>query len=147
VAEGEKFIKRIYEALRASPVWNETLFIITYDEHGGFYDHVPTPLKVPNPDGLNSSNPEFNFTRIGVRIPTVMISPWINKHTVVHGPSGPFEDSEYEASSISATLKKVFNISNFLTKRDEWAGTFEHVVMNRTEPRTDCPEKLPDIPG
>jgi len=40
VAEGEKFIKRIYEALRASPVWNETLFIITYDEHGGFYDHV-----------------------------------------------------------------------------------------------------------
>jgi len=79
VAEGEKLIKKIYEALRVSPVWNETLFIITYDEHGGFYDHVPTPLNVPNPDGLNSTNPPFNFTRIGVRIPTIMISPWINR--------------------------------------------------------------------
>jgi len=96
---------------------------------------------------LNDTTVGFNFTRIGVRIPTIMISPWINKHTVVNRPSGPFEDSEYEASSIPATLKKIFNMSNFLTKRDEWAGTFEHVVMNRTEPRTDCPEKLPEILG
>jgi hypothetical protein len=45
-------MKLVYETLRASPQWNSTLLIITYDEHGGFYDHVPTPIHgVPNPDG------------------------------------------------------------------------------------------------
>jgi len=62
------------------------LLIITYDEHGGYYDHVPTPLNVPNPDGLNGTDPVFDFSRIGVRIPTVMVSPYIDKFTVVHGP-------------------------------------------------------------
>jgi len=36
-------MKNVYEALRNGPLWNETLFIINYDEHGGFYDHVPPP--------------------------------------------------------------------------------------------------------
>lgn len=45
VAEGEKLIKEVYEALRASPQWKETLFIVTFDEHGGYFDHVPTPLE------------------------------------------------------------------------------------------------------
>jgi phospholipase C len=59
------------------------LFIITYDEHGGFYDHVPTPAdNVPNPDGLVGGEPYyFDFKRLGVRVPTIMISPWINKGT------------------------------------------------------------------
>merc|ERR1719445_1416000 len=54
VSLGEALFKEIYEALRAGPKWNETLFIITYDEHGGFYDHVPTPLNVPAPDDSKS---------------------------------------------------------------------------------------------
>jgi phospholipase C len=59
---------------------------------------------------------------------------------VVHGPNGsPFPTSEYEHSSIPATVKKLFNMTTFLTKRDEWAGTFEGIVQTRTEPRTDCP--------
>lgn len=59
-------------------------------------------------------------------------------NAVLHGPSGPNPTSEYEHSSIPATVKKIFNLNNFLTKRDAWAGTFE-VVLNRTTPRTDCP--------
>lgn len=60
--------------------------------------------------------------------------------TVVHGPNGsPTSTSEYEHSSISATVKKLFNLPSFLTKRDAWAGTFEGIVQTRTEPRTDCP--------
>ncbi|KAL2461402.1 Non-specific phospholipase C4 [Abeliophyllum distichum] len=56
VYEGQKFVKEVYEALRSSPQWNEMLFIIIYDEHGGFFDHVPTPVTgVPSPDGLNRS--------------------------------------------------------------------------------------------
>lgn len=57
---------------------------------------------------------------------------------VIHGPSGPFPTSEFEHSSIPATVKKIFNLPEFLTKRDEWAGTFD-IVINRTTPRTDCP--------
>ncbi|KAM0889860.1 hypothetical protein ACQ4PT_027440 [Festuca glaucescens] len=140
------FIKEIYETLRASPQWNETLMIITYDEHGGFFDHVPTPVDgVPSPDDIVGSAPyNFMFNRLGVRVPTIMISPWIEKGTVVHGPNGsPTPTSQYEHSSIPATVKKLFNLpQDFLTKRDAWAGTFEGVVQTRTEPRTDCPEQL-----
>lgn len=79
VAQGQALIKQVYEALRASPQWNQTLLLITYDEHGGFYDHVPTPLGVPSPDGIIGSAPpySFDFTRLGVRVPVLLISPWI----------------------------------------------------------------------
>jgi phospholipase C len=82
VAQGQKLIKEVYEALRASPQWNEILLIITYDEHGGFHDHVPTPVAdVPSPDGLVGSAPpySFDFKRLGVRVPALLISPWIEK--------------------------------------------------------------------
>ncbi|KAJ6852420.1 non-specific phospholipase C2 [Iris pallida] len=147
VYQGQMFVKEVYEALRSSPQWNQTLLIITYDEHGGFYDHVPTPVKgVPSPDGIVGPDPfYFTFDRLGVRVPTIMVSPWIEKGTVVHGPNGvPTSTSEYEHSSIPATVKKIFDLqSPFLTKRDAWAGTFEGIVQKRTEPRTDCPVELP----
>jgi phospholipase C len=147
VAEGQKFMKEVYETLRASPQWKEMLFLITYDEHGGFYDHVPTPLNVPSPDGLIGKEPYFfDFKRLGVRVPTIAISPWINKGTVVHGPTGPRPDSQFEHSSVAATVKKIFGLDEFLTKRDEWAGTFEDVFSQRTTPRDDCPEVLPSPP-
>nr|XP_016477987.1 PREDICTED: non-specific phospholipase C3-like [Nicotiana tabacum] len=145
VFEGQKFVKQVYEALRSSPQWNEILFIIIYDEHGGFFDHVPTPVTgVPSPDGINGPEPyKFQFNRLGVRVPAILISPWIERGTVLHKPSGPYATSEFEHSSIPATVKKIFNLSEFLTKRDAWAGTFE-TVINRTTPRTDCPETLPE---
>ncbi|KAF8037993.1 hypothetical protein BT93_B0747 [Corymbia citriodora subsp. variegata] len=147
VYQGQMFVKEVYETLRASPQWNETLLLITYDEHGGFFDHVPTPVHgVPSPDGIVGPEPfNFQFDRLGVRVPTIAVSPWIEKNTVVHGPNGsPFPTSEYEHSSIPATVKKLFNLSApFLTKRDAWAGTFEGIVQTRTQPRTDCPEQLP----
>ncbi|PKA53711.1 phospholipase C [Apostasia shenzhenica] len=147
VYQGQLFIKEIYETLRASPQWNETLLIITYDEHGGFFDHVPTPNKgVPSPDRIVGPDPfYFKFDRLGVRVPTIMVSPWIGKGTVVHGPSGsPTPTSEYEHSSIPATVKKIYNLPfPYLTNRDAWAGTFEGILQTRTEPRTDCPNQLP----
>uniref|UniRef100_A0A2P2IQ34 Uncharacterized protein MANES_06G120500 n=1 Tax=Rhizophora mucronata TaxID=61149 RepID=A0A2P2IQ34_RHIMU len=83
VANGQKLVKEVYETLRSSPQWNETLLIITYDEHGGFYDHVKTPcVNVPNPDGNTGPAPYFfKFDRLGVRVPTIMVSPWIEKGT------------------------------------------------------------------
>lgn len=146
VYQGQMFVKEVYETLRASPQWNQTLFVITYDEHGGFYDHVPTPVSgVPSPDGIVGPDPfKFEFDRLGVRVPTIVVSPWIEKGSVVHKATGPYPESEYEHSSIPATLKKLFNLSSpFLTNRDAWAGTFESIVQTRTEPRTDCPVQLP----
>ena len=63
---------------------------------------------------------------------------------VISGPKGPTPNSEFEHSSIPATIKKMFNLSsNFLTHRDAWAGTFEEIVRELTSPRTDCPGIFP----
>uniref|UniRef100_A0A803LXB9 Uncharacterized protein n=2 Tax=Chenopodium quinoa TaxID=63459 RepID=A0A803LXB9_CHEQI len=148
VAEGQKFVKEVYETLRASPQWKEMALLITYDEHGGFYDHVPTPVSgVPSPDGIVGPEPYyFRFERLGVRVPTMLISPWIDKGTVIRKPDGPTPTSEFEHSSISATVKRLFNLkSDFLTKRDAWAGSFEKYFYLRDTPREDCPEKLPEV--
>ena len=60
--------------------------------------------------------------------------------SVISAPEGPTPNSEFEHSSVPATIKKMFNLSsNFLTHRDAWAGTFEQVVGELTSPRTDCP--------
>uniref|UniRef100_A0A0D9UVR3 Phospholipase n=1 Tax=Leersia perrieri TaxID=77586 RepID=A0A0D9UVR3_9ORYZ len=148
VGNGQRLVKEVYEALRGGPQWNQTLLIITYDEHGGFYDHVPPPnVGVPNPDGIRGPFPFFfNFDRLGVRVPTIMVSPWIRKQTVVGRPPHG-SGAEYEHSSIPATIKAIFNLSSdFLTRRDAWAGTFHHIFDELDEPRADCPEKLPDVP-
>lgn len=62
-------------------------------------------------------------------------------HAVVHGPHGsPSPTSEYEHSSIPATVRKIFNLSSPpLTKREQWAGTFEGILQVLSQPRTDCP--------
>jgi phospholipase C len=70
-----------------------------------YFDHVPTPLSAPNPDGITVS--DFNFTRLGVRVPTLLISPWVEAGSVLSKPNGPQPDSQFEHSSIPATIKKV----------------------------------------
>ena len=119
-----------------------------YDEHGGFYDHVPPPQTgVPSPDGICTKE-GFEYTRLGVRIPTLAISPWISKGTLVHTPppaQRPEATSEYELSSIPATLRKLFpQIGGPLTRRDAWAASFEHLLTPKL--RSDCPASLPEVP-
>jgi len=149
VRQGEALYKQVYEGLRASTLWNELALIITYDEHGGFFDHVAPPQNgVPSPDGIKS--PEgFNFDRLGVRIPTVVISPWINQGTLIHTPTGvqaPTPTSQFDATSIISTVNKIFGIRPpQTTNRTVWAGTFDDLFLQRTTARTDCPTTLPDI--
>ncbi|KAI3796642.1 hypothetical protein L1987_39320 [Smallanthus sonchifolius] len=90
----------------------------------------------------NDDHPSHDVSE-GQKVPAILISPWIERGTVLHGPTGPFPTSQYEHSSIPATVKKIFNLKEFLTKRDEWAGTFEG-VLTRTTPRKDCPVMLPE---
>ncbi|KAI8914449.1 phosphoesterase [Gorgonomyces haynaldii] len=79
-SKAELLIKRVYEAVRHSVHWNETLLIITYDEHGGFFDHVPPPQRVPSPDGIVSVDKEH---------PQVT-----HTFTLIHEPNGPYPDSQ-----------------------------------------------------
>jgi phospholipase C len=82
VAAGQALIARVYNALRANqPLWESSLLVITYDEHGGFYDHAPAGPAVPPDD----HHEEYTFDRVGVRVPAVLVSPWLGPG-VVHTP-------------------------------------------------------------
>lgn len=116
MANGEAYYKAIYEALRASPLWEELLFIITYDEHGGFYDHVPPPMGVPPPDNIPSyPDKNFPFNRLGIRIPALAISPWIAKGQVISLPPAaqkPAANSVYTLTSILPTIRNLLGMSS-----------------------------------
>jgi len=145
---GDRLIKEVYEAVRSGPKWNSTLLLITYDEHGGWFDHVPPP-SAPSPDGMDSTDDPFDFSRLGVRVPTIAVSPLIPKGTLVSKPgtggTAPKVGSEFDATSMLATVRELFGLPDAFTKRDAWAASFEGVISN-TEPRTDCPETLPTPP-
>ncbi|PYH28390.1 phosphoesterase superfamily protein [Aspergillus neoniger CBS 115656] len=147
ISDGEKLIKNVYDALRAGPQWNETLFILSFDETGGFHDHVPPPL-APRPDNLtytattpNGKDYTFNFNRLGGRIPTLLISPWVGKGYVEQkGTSITGDSVSYSASSILRTLGYLWDFDPF-TPRVEYAPSFEHLVQTRS--RDNTPTALP----
>ncbi|KAJ3253906.1 hypothetical protein HK103_007640 [Boothiomyces macroporosus] len=134
---GEAYLKQVYDAIRNSPAWNDTLLLITFDEHGGFYDHVPPPTNVPIPDNSKVYPPsgDFAFERLGVRVPAILVSPWIPQGRVFRSGS---DTRHFEHSSIAATLKKFYNWDGFLTKRDAWAMSFHSSINYLDTPRTDC---------
>jgi phospholipase C len=138
VKEGEALIRAVFKAIWGNPrVRNSTLFVVVYAEHGGFYDHVQPPRAV-NPDGkvwygspADSSDPPFDFTRLGVRVPAVLVSPYIAAGTIDH--------TVYDHTSIIATTLRLLipNVTNsHLTLRDKLANTFEH-SLTLQQPRSD----------
>ena len=126
VLAGELLIHWVYDVLRNSPSWNQTLLIITYDEHGGCYDHVPPPAAVPPDDVVSEEG--FKFDRYGVRVPTVMVSPYIEKGTII--------SDTYDHTSIIKVIRERWNLEQPLTERDNHANSFAK-VLNRETPRTD----------
>jgi hypothetical protein len=86
VANGQVLLRQIYQALSQGPGWSKTLLIVTYDEHGGFFDHVlppGTPTVVPGAaDGPPDDDP--NLRRYGVRVPTFIVSPWVQPGSVAN---------------------------------------------------------------
>jgi phospholipase C len=132
VLEGDNLIRRVYEAIRGNQAgWENTLLVITYDEHGGLPDHVPPPATV-NPGDRPPDTLVFNFERLGIRVPAVLVSPFIAKGTIVH-------NKVFDHTSIIATARKLFIsdfANSFLTERDRHANTFED-VLTLASPRTD----------
>jgi phospholipase C len=144
---GELLIADVYDALAANAaLWRQTLLIVTYDEHGGFYDHVAPPAPVPNPDGINSPNPDdastfsvpaFAFDRLGLRVPCVLASPWIEPGVVEH--------RQLQHTSIIQTVREIFSLGGPLNQRDKSARSFADLLMHRTKARTanEMPARLP----
>ena len=139
VTRGEKFIKSVYETIRSSPHWNSSLLVVTYDEHGGFYDHVSPPPTVSPGDRItdsSSNHHNFDFTQLGIRVPAVVVSPLIPRRTIDH--------TVYDHSSLLATVEATFGLKP-LTNRDSQANAFNR-LLSLTAARTDAPVALPDPP-
>jgi phospholipase C len=131
VALGEQLIHDVYEALRAGPGWNQTLLVLTYDEHGGCYDHVSPPWGATPPDNT-AGEFGFAFDRFGARVPAVLISPLIAPGTVYRVPAGSVP---LDHTSILKTIEQRWSLPS-LTARDAAAPGFGD-VLTLTDPRTD----------
>ena len=88
---------------------------------------------------------DFDFRRLGLRVAAYLISPWIPPNTAIQRPSGPTAGSQYDLTSGIATAKELFDLPTFLTKRDQWSGTFGQ-LLTLDKPRTDCPLHFPEAP-
>jgi phospholipase C len=104
VRAGEQFIATVYNRIRQNPkLWPNTALLIVYDEHGGIYDHVPPPACMP--DGFSATPADtgthdaFNFDRLGVRVPAVLVSPWVEKGSIIN--------DVFEHASIPGTITEL----------------------------------------
>jgi phospholipase C len=136
---GEALLAKVYNAVRtsASPngsnVYN-TLLMITFDEHGGTYDHVPPPPVVSPDPGGPAGQYGFTFDRSGIRVPAIAISPWIAERTVV--------TDEHRHTSVIRTLRERWSLGAPLTARDANAPDLAPLFTLAT-PR--APEDWPDV--
>jgi phospholipase C len=131
VCPGEKLLYDVYTALRSNAsAWSKTLLIVTFDEHGGTYDHYSPAWGATNPGDPDSLNSPFDFHLYGVRVPTLLISPFVVPGTVFREPlSSQFP---YDHTSILATLLKWQGIDPMyanLWNRVSVAPTFEGVLQ------------------
>lgn len=162
VSHGEKLIARVYNTLVSNPgVFEKTLLLIVYDEHGGFYDHVVPPghpgwndgypgveHTVVAPDGIidpaaGKEKVPYDFTTLGPRVPAVVVSPWIERGSVFGWKAeDPEKRLTFDHTSILSTVTRMTG-AEVGSRRARAAATLEHVV-NRSRPRAsgDYPARL-----
>ena len=146
VQEGERFIANTYNAIRTKQeLWETTALLVVYDEHGGIYDHVVPPSLDPNfPDGNSASGDKtgtgvaFNFDRLGVRVPAILISPYIPRGTVIPGTEDP-NGIIFEHASIPGTVTSFFlkNYDN-RTEREKNSNNFLTPLTDTLRSDDDC---------
>jgi phospholipase C len=139
VTLGEQLTADVYNCLRASRAWRKSLLIITYDEHGGCYDHVAPRAAVPPEQPAPGQT--FGFDRYGVRVPAVVVSPYVEPGRIFGNSSAvPFDHT-----SIIATVRKRFGISQALTARDAQAPDLDS-VLSLPRPSNLGPLRLKALP-
>jgi phospholipase C len=146
IRPGENYLAAVYNALRNSPRWNDTLLIVTFDENGGMYDHVappvttaPAPGVVTEWDQYLQKQCTFDFTLLGPRIPALLISPWLR--------SG-IAKTQYQNTSILAFIQSLATAGS-LTARDASAPSLDSAFaeFGLSQLRTDCPTSIGGYPG
>lgn len=140
LAAGERLIFDVYSKIRNSPVWPNSMLIITYDEHGGFFDHVAPPSAVAPADGAGNSLNSFGFEfgQLGVRVPAVIVSPRVKHNTIDH--------TLYDHTSILRTVEDFFGLGN-LTQRDGAANSLSHLLTSSARSdRADVPQPAGAVP-
>jgi len=125
---GEAFLSKVYNAIRQSPIWEHALFLVLFDEHGGFYDHVYPPRAVP-PDNHSDEHP---FTQYGVRVPALLISPYAPED---------FSHTLFDHTSILKYLTEKWHLGQ-LGQRVADSNTKSIGPLLRTSPRPSA--ELPD---
>jgi phospholipase C len=136
---GEALLAQVYDAIRSSdssPGSNylNTLLLVTFDEAGGTYDHVPPPPAPPPEAGAPPGQMGFRFDRSGVRVPAIAISAWIPRRRVV--------TDEYRHTSLIRTLRERWSLGAPLTARDAVAPDIAP-ILSLDKPR--APEDWPDV--
>jgi phospholipase C len=138
VRGGEQFIASVYNAIRQNAnLWPSTALLVVYDEHGGIFDHVPPPPCTPDgfvaqPSATGTPDP-FHFDRLGVRVPAILISPWVQKGSVIN--------EVFEHASIPGTVTEFF-IGDYpdRTPREIAANTFlDYLALPAMRTDDDCP--------
>ncbi len=139
ITNGELLIKETYEAIRNSELWEQSMLIITYDEHGGFYDRVTPPRAIPPGDKPTKTNIDpqkhhgFLYDQYGPRLPTIVVSPYT--------PANSIDHTVYDHTSVLSTMEIMLGIDP-LTDRDATANDLTRLV---SEPEVrPSPEKLPN---
>ncbi|HEX4476005.1 MAG TPA: alkaline phosphatase family protein, partial [Polyangiaceae bacterium] len=125
---GEKWSKGIYDATVKSPLWKNTALIFTFDEGGGFFDHVPPPT-----DACIARPQDSDFFELGIRVPLVMISPWARRHYVSH--------VRHEHTSITRLIELLFDVPA-LTARDANSDA----LLDMFDFGCKSPAAIPDAP-
>jgi phospholipase C len=129
VTRAEQLVKWVYDAIRRSPHWNQSLLIIVFDEHGGFYDHIRPPAAAAPNDGVPlGSFHRFDFRQLGVRVPCVIVSPWI--------PKGYIDETVRDHTSILRTIEEIFEL-DWLTDRDHGAESLSP-LLSASSARNDA---------
>jgi phospholipase C len=144
VLAGDNFIGKVYDCIRINPdLWESTALLIVYDEHGGLYDHV-VPPNCP-PDGFEAPEAAtgvpgltFKFDRLGIRVPAILVSPYIPRGTVVPGTEDP-NPRIFEHASIPATVSRHFlGDTDMGTPREQKAQTFLDLLGDNLRPDSEC---------
>ncbi|HEY4378845.1 MAG TPA: alkaline phosphatase family protein [Acidobacteriaceae bacterium] len=131
VLRGEVLLAQVYNAIRANQaLWEKTLLVVSYDEHGGFYDHVTPPACVP-PDQHVS---EFSFAQYGIRVPAVLISPWLEAQVISDG---------FDHTSLLKYVTDLWGLGP-LGARTAAAKSFASSWKVAAAVRTDVPGRIPE---
>lgn len=134
---GEQFLEEVVKAVTASAIWPRTALLITWDEHGGLYDHVAPPSACP-PDDLKPTPgdpdyPDARFDRLGIRVPLIVVSPWAKKQYVSH--------HVYDHTSITRFIEARYSLPA-LTGRDANAEPLTD-LFDFSAPQLLTPPALP----